>query len=285
MKKKNDFHVHSCLSDGVFAPDQLCLRAKEIGISLLAITDHDMTHDLTKLRDENKELTLIQGAEISCLHDSNQYHFLALGFDPNNAEMKAIFEHNQPDREPYISAILKRLRDECNIDLGSFDSVCEQFPERERKIGRKQLACLLKFYGHCNTVDEGFHRFIGKYGERRAYVPNPHQFVSLEKTVTSIINSGGVAIWAHPLKSRLSTRENEKFCQYLKELGGDRVGIEAYYSSFSEYDRQYCRALGDKYNMLTSCGSDYHGHDGQQKWLPEFSSDLCRPLLEILGIY
>ena len=36
-----DLHCHSKMSDGVFTPSELAVRAKEKGVDVWALTDHD----------------------------------------------------------------------------------------------------------------------------------------------------------------------------------------------------------------------------------------------------
>lgn len=41
MSRIIDFHCHSTVSDGLLAPDALVRHAKDCGIKVLALTDHD----------------------------------------------------------------------------------------------------------------------------------------------------------------------------------------------------------------------------------------------------
>ena len=59
-----DLHTHSCLSDGSLQPMELMRRAREAGVGILALTDHNATGDLTAHRAAFPELTLIQGADV-----------------------------------------------------------------------------------------------------------------------------------------------------------------------------------------------------------------------------
>ena len=45
-----DLHTHTCLSDGNLTPEELLTAAREAGIGILAITDHNSTGDLTAWR-------------------------------------------------------------------------------------------------------------------------------------------------------------------------------------------------------------------------------------------
>ena len=41
-----DLHTHSTASDGIYSPTELLHRAKDIGLRVLALTDHDSTGGL-----------------------------------------------------------------------------------------------------------------------------------------------------------------------------------------------------------------------------------------------
>ena len=120
-----DFHTHTTRSDGRLSPIELVRKAYAAGIRVLSITDHNYTEDLSPLRkavaDEfDEEMILVQGAEISALYNDgneveHELHIVALGFDPDNPNMKALLAAHQPDRKPYIDAILKKLRDDCAV--------------------------------------------------------------------------------------------------------------------------------------------------------------------------
>lgn len=51
-----DLHLHSTASDGAFSPRELISRAREAGIRVLAITDHNYTEDLSTLQQENPDI-------------------------------------------------------------------------------------------------------------------------------------------------------------------------------------------------------------------------------------
>ena len=105
-----DLHTHTCLSDGNLTPEELLTAARAAGIGILAITDHNSTEDLTAWRAAFPELTLIQGAEITCRYLQHELHVVALGIDPEDPKLRAVLAQNQPDRRPSLTAILDKLR-------------------------------------------------------------------------------------------------------------------------------------------------------------------------------
>ena len=138
-----DFHVHTTLSDGMFSAENVVEEAKRCRIKVLAITDHNCTQDLTKLRLDHRDIALVQGSEISCIytdpaHIQHEIHVVALGFDPNHPKIQEIFNKNHPDRRPYLEKIFKRLED-CGIYIGTYDDLEREYP-KSRHVGRIHIA-------------------------------------------------------------------------------------------------------------------------------------------------
>ncbi len=67
MKRKVDLHSHTNYSDGFHSPEELVHKAKDAGIDILSITDHDSVNaieEATKIG-EKLGVEIIPGVEIS----------------------------------------------------------------------------------------------------------------------------------------------------------------------------------------------------------------------------
>lgn len=282
-----DLHTHTTLSDGRLPPKELVLQAREAGIRILAITDHNYTEDLDELRNAFPDMTLIQGAEVSCLYSDSagleyELHVVGLGFNPKDEVMQKVLAHNRPDRRPYINAILAKLRDN-GIDLGTYDSIKARFPNT-KYIGRMALARCLYEDGYTSSVDQSFDLYLGAHGEQRAYVKNNLRYVSLEQAVSAIMHAGGIPVLAHLLYYKMNDADNELLVRYFKELTGDRGAMEVYYSRYDTEKRLYCLQLCQKYDLLPSAASDYHAQEKWESLQNRFSYTSCSELLNLLGI-
>ncbi len=87
---KIDLHTHTTASDGSLTPTQLVQRAHEVGISTLAITDHDTTAALYEALPVAAELgiRLITGVEFGTDWRGAEVHMLGYFFDPNHPQMQ-----------------------------------------------------------------------------------------------------------------------------------------------------------------------------------------------------
>ena len=82
---KADLHSHSVYSDGKYTVEELIKHAKENGIDVIALTDHD-----TVLGDDELEkygamynVKVIKGIELSCRYQGEMIHIVGL-FKGNN---------------------------------------------------------------------------------------------------------------------------------------------------------------------------------------------------------
>ena len=76
-----DFHTHSHYSDGMLSPKELMYHAKEIGLDIIALTDHDTIAGIKEAQEEALKLGIkfISGVELSTFDDENiSMHVLGL---------------------------------------------------------------------------------------------------------------------------------------------------------------------------------------------------------------
>lgn len=282
-----DFHIHTTQSDGAYTPSEVCRMVNDAGIGILSITDHNYTEDLTELRKEFADLLIVQGAEISCIHTNSvgkktELHIVGLGFDIDNSKIKKVFAHNQPSRQPYINAILDKLR-LCGIELGNYNDLCNAYPNH-RQIGRMNIAKTMTERGYVNNIERAFDEYIGAHGKRRAYFPNPLQYVPMEEAITAIIEAGGVAVLAHLNYYCLSDSENNELLHDFKVHSGENGAMEVYYSRYNQMERMQLKTLADKYNLMYSAASDFHGQNENETLVNNFKVSDCSALLKILGV-
>ena len=277
-----DLHTHSCLSDGSLTPVELLRTAQEAGIGILALTDHNATADLEPLQAAFPDLTLIQGAEITCRYLDQELHVVALGIDPENAKLRAVLQNNQPDRRPYLSAILEKLR-ALGIDVGTYDELQATNPN-SRHFGRMQIAKEMQRRGYVATADEAFDVYMGAHGLRLAYVANPLKYVTLEEAVEAILDAGGIPVLAHLYYYLLDAEGERALVRRFRELAGDMAAMEVHYAAYTPDQRTALGAIADEFALMHSCASDFHGNLADETLAHGFGRELCTPLLDALGL-
>ena len=282
-----DFHTHTHLSDGELSPQELLTRAEKAGIRTMAITDHNRScKELPQLQKEFPGIHLIQGCEVSCLHPivpkkDTELHVVALGFDPYHCAMERILKQNQPDRAPYINAILEKLAKQ-NIFPGTYEELQARHPETTH-LGRMTIAAAMVEKGYVSSVNEAFDKYIGAHGERRAFVPNSLTYVSLREAVAAIRDAGGIPILAHLYYYLLSETEQHKLLSEFRDLCQGDGGMEVNYGPYDKSQRETLMTLATKYGLLPSAASDFHGQNPSDILEHGFSACDHLPLLQRLG--
>jgi predicted metal-dependent phosphoesterase TrpH len=118
---------------------------------------------------------------------------------------------------------------------------------------RPHVARLLVKNNIVKNNQQAFSRYL-KAG-RCAYVS---RFVlDSSQAINVLHDAGGYAVLAHPAQLSCSFTELSGLIQQLKRLGID--GLETYYPTQRGDSFKKIRALAEKYELLETGGSDYHG--------------------------
>lgn len=78
--RKWDLHIHSNASDGKGTPEQIIDKAKEKGISVIALTDHHTTKNIDEIKriGKEKDIAVISGIEFRTEYGSRSVHMIGL---------------------------------------------------------------------------------------------------------------------------------------------------------------------------------------------------------------
>ncbi len=245
-----DLHNHTKCSDGTDTPCELCQKAKKMGLSAIAITDHNTVEGIFEFEKCAKEMGLdyILGSEITTEYLNKDVHILAMGINANNAHILADFtnEIQETKRDGNLN-LAKNLRG------GGYEIYLEDLEKRfGENINRAHFAKALVEIGAVSTIKEAFDGILKEGGG--FYTPSERK--DMYKTVTQILEWGCIPVLAHPLLS-FTQEILEEILPKLKEAG--LVGMEAYYPKFTPEQTEYLLSLCEKYDLIPSGGSDYHG--------------------------
>lgn len=248
-----DLHTHSNVSDGSLPPADLVQRAIAQGVDVLALTDHDGTEGINLAADAAKgtELTLVAGVEISVTWGSNTVHILGLGIDPQEPTMQRGLRAIRDYRVGRAEEIAHRLK------KAGIDGALEGASAYASKVmlGRLHFAKFLVKDGHAKDIHDVFKRFMVR--NKPGYVPG--QWASLEEAVSWITNAGGQAVIAHPARYKMTATKLRRLLTEFKELGGQ--GLEVVSGRQHKEEIKRLASLANDFELLASCGSDFHTPD------------------------
>ena len=246
-----DLHCHSFVSDGTLSPAALAQRAKDNGVELWALTDHDEIGGLARAREAALDLGLawLAGTEISVSFAGETVHILGFGFDPDNAELAAGLARVRGGRTGRARAMADSLA-RAGIP-GAFEGAL-RYAGNPDLVSRTHFARFLVESGVCGSTHEVFRHYLkeGKPG----FVP--HRWAGLGEAVRWITQAGGVAVIAHPARYKFSpTVEYALFSEFVAHGGR---GVEVVTGSHSAPEQIVYADTALEFGLFASRGSDFH---------------------------
>ena len=253
MTLRYDLHCHSTASDGALSPRDLVSRAFEQGVNVLALTDHDTVDGLGEARLQAQQLgiRLINGIELSCTHLNQCLHIVGLNIDPDHPGLREGLSKQQALRDERAKRIADKLAKK-GIP-GVYEAVLANAGKGE--ITRTHFAEYLLRQAYVNSMQEAFDRYLNK--GQPAYVSTT--WASLEEVVSWIVNAGGIAVLAHPLRYKLSNKWINRALAVFKEAGGQ--GIEVVNGRGSLEEVRLAQQFAERHQLVASTGSDFHAPD------------------------
>lgn len=277
--KKIDLHVHSTFSDGTLTPTELVSHAIEMGLSAMALTDHDTIDGVEEAiqAGAKNNLEIIPGIELSTFYNNKEIHIVGLYIDYTNEVFKKELENLRNVRQNRNLKICEAFH-KLGIEI-NYDDMLKKYGDIV--ITRAHFADYLLEKGIVGSRNEAFDRYLGD--SRPCNVPRKK--MSPAEAITLIKSVGGIPILAHPTLYHLGKDEMNKLLKYLCEAG--IVGIEGIYSTYTMGEEIEIKSLAKKYNLLISGGSDYHGANKPKLELGIGYGHLCVPydILETLKKY
>ncbi len=251
-----DLHLHTTASDGTDSPAVLVERARERGISIISVTDHDTVEGIAEARASlTKDMRLINGVELSSAVFGDggfRCHILGYGIDVDCDAIKHAIKEGMRKRREKLYARLDYIKSGFGISFS--DREIKEL-EALNSVSKLHIARLLIKHGHAESIGGAIDKYMGK----RA----PDDRIDAALATEAIIASGGIPVYAHPIggerEERLSDTELFRRAEILHGMGV--MGLEAYYSRYTAADRAPILAAAKELSMLVSGGSDYHGEN------------------------
>lgn len=246
-----DLHTHSTASDGQYTPAELVRLAKERGLDVLALTDHDTVDGLEEAVQAGKQagIQVIRGIELSA-REYPTFHILGYGFDPEAPVLSDLCRELKEGRDQRAPRIIAFLEEQgVHIPLSEVEELAGG-----QIVGRPHFAQVLVRHGYVSSNREAFDRYLDtEEFHRRVERPKPPAQVCVE----TIRAAGGKVSLAHPYQIGVDDEKLECIVRELTGYGLD--AIECFYPRHTPEQQSFYLYLAEKYNLHITGGSDFHG--------------------------
>lgn len=261
-----DLHCHCTASDGTVSPDDLPTLAKSLDLTAIALTDHDTTRGLPACAAACKRVGIdfVPGIEISAdpgpridtdgvERRRGTLHILGLFVKHDDPELAKISERMREARNSRNPAMVEKLQ-QLGVRI-SYKEVEElALSEGTQIIGRPHIAQVLVAKSYAKSISDAFTKYL-KFGAP-AFIRR--DYLAPTEAIDAIHHAGGLAILAHPVQLVMpNADELEHAVKRLTDMGLD--GIETRHSDHTPALVAHYEKLAQRFNLLTSGGSDFHG--------------------------
>lgn len=247
-----ELHCHSTASDGELRPAELVERALAVGVTTLALTDHDTVSGIDELTQAARETSLrvLTGVELSCHYEGREVHLLGYLFEHRDPDFLDLLARMQEERRGRVRQVLEKLA-ALGVDL-TYEQVAAE--SVGGTLGRPHIARALVAQGTVPSLDVAFNLYLGNRAP--AYVGR--SLLSLPEGIEAIRKAGGCSVLAHP-----GLLCDWAMVERILKLPID--GVEVWHPSHNKASRKRAKNLGGKYQKVLSGGSDFHSPKGEHE--------------------
>lgn len=261
---KIDLHMHSIISDdGEFPIQTLINKAKENNIEIIAIADHNSTKAHLENYDA-KGIHVISAIELDCTFLGKDFHLLGYGIDPSAEIYKKIEEDillqeqtATKHRLDYVKNIMKLkldssiLEKRCRNGIIVAEALCEAAMACDENRNNSYLK---EFYPGGKRSNNPQVNFFWDYFAKGKEGYFPTHYISMEEAIKIYRSQKAEIVLAHPGNN---VKEDKQLLDDIIALEID--GLEVYSSYHTSEQIDFYHKACEKYGLLMTCGSDYHG--------------------------
>lgn len=246
-----DLHTHSVFSDGTYTPAELIRSAVSLGLSALALTDHNTVDGLPDFlaAADGAPIEAIPGSEFSVDYEGKELHLLGLFIAPAHfGEISRLMTEYLRRKEESNIALVDAL----NKAGYALDYAAIKGNTPNGVVNRALIGAELTRLGYTESIQQAFSTLLSKKG---GYYTEPKR-PSVFDMIGFIRDIGAVPVLAHPFLNLPEDRLTA-FLPEAKKAG--LVGMECYYSKYSDDTTATSLRLAEKFGLKVSGGSDFHG--------------------------
>lgn len=245
-----DLHCHTKLSDGSLGIEDIIEQAKRTNIDWLSITDHDTMASFSRsdILGERAGVKILHGVELSAWDKVRNSKVHILCYAPT-----------KPDRLEGLCLKSCEIRKACSKEM--IEKVMEKFPIPIEGILKHTTSSKSIFKQHIMRALFDYGYALELYGELDKELFNPQtgscyverEYPDVNFVIDLIHTAKGVAVMAHPAQY-----DNIELLEELAK-NGKIDGVEIGHYSSDESYRKELSAIADRYELIRTGGSDFHG--------------------------
>lgn len=266
---KIDLHLHTTNSDGEETPEELIRHAKESGMDVISITDHNRFTYTECFSYEG--MLVIPGIELSCEYvvpnrnESIEVHVVGIfPYDVKASNFSEVLSKLRDSKIAYVEAILADLEKRAiHITMKEIEDIDRNY----KQIGRHEIAKVLVNKGIEPDIDAAFDHQIGNFSPH--YIPSTKyiHFASMECIVRLIMDNCGIPILAHPYGYGFDESEIEQLILDFRNIATTKktgeflaAAVEVYYQLYltDQCKIDFLKRIQKEYGLLASAASDKH---------------------------
>lgn len=230
--------------------EDLIVLAMKNGIKTISITDHDCLAGTVRAQIVAKRygITVIPGVELTCTDKkrSAKAHILCY-FADKPERLENLCYRNSNARRKAGKVMTVRTAERFPI-APDFIVKCAQ---GSANIYKQHIMQALVECGYTTGIfSDLYQKLFTKESEENILVNTI--YASVEETIETIHDAGGIAVLAHP-----GMFDNFELLEELVELGLD--GVEVWHPSNTPEQQDWLKAFAKKHKLLMTGGSDFHG--------------------------
>ena len=246
-----DLHLHSVFSDGTATPEEIVAAATDVGLTGIALTDHDTLEGIPRAAAAAARAAVgfIGGTELSVQWRGQSMHLLVYFLEPGTGPLQDSLETlrvARADRNLRIVSLLRGLGVDVSIEEVNAEA-------GNGVVGRPHIAAVMMEKGYVESVAQAFDNYLA--AGRPAY--SPREKLTAEVAIGLARESEAVPVIAHPHTVGLRAAEYAAGFQQLVSIG--LGGIESYYGEYSREMRTQLVRVCNELGIVATGGSDYHG--------------------------
>ncbi|MCP8613696.1 PHP domain-containing protein [Bifidobacterium asteroides] len=263
-----DLHCHTVFSDGTVTPRGMVEQAQQLGLEGLAITDHDTNAGWDQARKAAHDLgmPLLPGTEITAQDGRVSVHMLAYLYDPEDPVIAGLFAKTREARLTRTRTMVERISRDYPI---TWQDVLDQVKEGSKTtVGRPHIADALVKAGVYSDRSQAFAGVCSSSSPY--YLPTPSP--TTHQVLAAVNHAGGVLVIAHP--GAVSRNPVLLSDQQIAALAREGLGgLEVWHRDNPPEQRRRLLALAQRWGLLVTGGSDWHGQGKPNRMGENCTSD------------